>query len=103
VNTLHKWGTWWRSSWGTALQSRRSGLRFPIVSLEFFIDIIFPAALCNLASTQPLTEMSTRSMSWGVKAAGAKGWQPYHHLADWHEILYHTWKDSFCFIRCIFG
>ena len=32
-----------------------------------------------LGSTQPLTEMSTRSISWGVKAAGAYGWQPYHH------------------------
>ena len=32
-----------------------------------------------LGSTQPLTEMSTRCISWGVKAAGAKGWQPYHH------------------------
>jgi hypothetical protein len=26
-----------------------------------------------LGSTQPLTEMSTRSISWGVKAAGAWG------------------------------
>ena len=24
------------------------------------------------------TEMSARNISWGVKAAGAKGWQPYH-------------------------
>ena len=31
-----------------------------------------------VGSTQPLTEMSTRSISWGVKAAGAYGWQPYH-------------------------
>jgi hypothetical protein len=31
-----------------------------------------------LGSTQPLTEMSTRSISWGVKAAGAWGWQPYY-------------------------
>jgi hypothetical protein len=29
-----------------------------------------------LWSTQPLTEMSTRNISWGVKAAGAYGWQP---------------------------
>jgi hypothetical protein len=28
--------------------------------------------------TQPLTEMSTRSISWGVKATGAWGWQPWH-------------------------
>jgi hypothetical protein len=31
-----------------------------------------------LGSTQPLTEMSTKNISWGVKAAGAYGWQPYH-------------------------
>ena len=32
----------------------------------------------TLGSTQPLTEMSTRNISWGVKAASAYGWQPYH-------------------------
>jgi hypothetical protein len=26
-----------------------------------------------VGSTQPLTEMSTRNISWGVKAAGAYG------------------------------
>ena len=31
-----------------------------------------------LGSTQPLTEMSTRKISWTVKAASAYGWQPYH-------------------------
>jgi hypothetical protein len=31
-----------------------------------------------LGSTQPLTEMSTRNISWGVTAAGALGWQSYH-------------------------
>jgi hypothetical protein len=31
--------------WGIALQVRRSRVRFPMVSLEFFIDIILPAAL----------------------------------------------------------
>jgi hypothetical protein len=30
----------------------------------------------TLGLTQPLTEMSTRNISWGVKVAG--GWQPYH-------------------------
>jgi hypothetical protein len=30
---------------GTALQAGRSRIRFPIVSLEFFIDIILPATL----------------------------------------------------------
>jgi hypothetical protein len=43
---LHKMGA--RGSavgWGTALQAGRSWVWFPMVSLEFFIDIIFPAAL----------------------------------------------------------
>jgi len=31
-----------------------------------------------LGLTQPLTEMSTRNISWGVKADGAYGWKPYH-------------------------
>ena len=31
--------------WGTAGQAGRSWVQFPMVTLEFFIDIIFPAAL----------------------------------------------------------
>jgi hypothetical protein len=31
-----------------------------------------------LGSNQPLTEMSTRIISSGVKAADSSGWQPYH-------------------------
>jgi hypothetical protein len=31
--------------WGTALQTGRSRVWFPMVSLEFFIAIILPAAL----------------------------------------------------------
>jgi hypothetical protein len=31
--------------WGTALQAGRLRVRFPMVSLKFFIDIILPAAL----------------------------------------------------------
>jgi hypothetical protein len=41
----------------------RSRVRFPMVSLEFFVDIILLAMA--LGSTQPLTEMSARSISWG--------------------------------------
>ena len=32
----------------------------------------------TLGSTQPLTEMSTSNISWGIKAAGAYGWHPYN-------------------------
>jgi hypothetical protein len=31
-----------------------------------------------LGLTQPLTQMSARNISCGVKAAGAYGWQIYH-------------------------
>ena len=39
-----------------------------------------------LGSTQPLTEMSTRNISWGVKAAGASGGNLTTFSADCHEI-----------------
>jgi len=42
---------------------------FPMVSLGCFIDVILPAALLALTSTQPLRELSTRDVPWGVKAA----------------------------------
>jgi hypothetical protein len=47
-----------------------------------------------LGSTQPLTEMSTRRISWGVNAAGAYGWQPYHLpvLLSWHLGTLTSWN-----------
>ena len=59
--------------WGTALQAGRSRVRFPMVSLEFFYWINPSGRTMALGSTQPLTEISARNISWGVK-----GWQPYH-------------------------
>jgi hypothetical protein len=35
----------WRSVQGTTLQTSRSRVRFPMVSLEFFSDVILPVAL----------------------------------------------------------
>ena len=32
----------------------------------------------TLGSSQTLTEMSTKNISWGIKAAGAYSWQSYH-------------------------
>ena len=61
--------------WGTALQTRSSRVWFPMLSMEFFIDI-------NLWhwGRLSLIEMSTRDISLGVgwKAAGAYDWQSYH-------------------------
>jgi hypothetical protein len=42
------------------------------VSLEFFIDNPSVRTLA-LGLTQPLTEMGTRNISWGIKADGALG------------------------------
>jgi hypothetical protein len=50
------------------LQSGRSRVRFPMMSLDFSIDLILPA----LVLTQPLTEMSTRNLP-GDKGRPALG------------------------------
>ena len=42
---------------GTALQARKSRVRFPIVSLQFLNDMIL------LCVTQPLAEVSNRNIS----------------------------------------
>jgi hypothetical protein len=55
---------------GTALQAGRSRVR--CVTGIFHGHNRFGRTMA-LGSTQPLTEMSTRSISWGVKAAGALG------------------------------
>jgi len=36
-----------------------------MVSLEFIVQIILPAALWTPGLIQPPTEMSTRNISWG--------------------------------------
>jgi hypothetical protein len=45
VHIHYQQGTRWRSGWVTALQTGRSRFRFPMVSLDFVIDIILPVAL----------------------------------------------------------
>jgi len=37
-----------------------------------------PLRVISPGVNQPLTEMSTRNISWGVKVSGAQGRQPYH-------------------------
>jgi hypothetical protein len=58
-------------AWGTTLQTGTSRVRFPMVSLELIPWHKRSGRTVALGSTQPLTEMSTRNISWGVKAAGA--------------------------------
>jgi hypothetical protein len=50
------------------LQVGRSLVQFPMRSLDFSIDLMFPA----LESTQPLTEMSTRNLPVGKGRPGHK-------------------------------
>jgi len=58
-------------SWGTALQAGRSRVRFPMVSLRCFPWHNPAGRTTAMGSTQPLTEMSIRNISWRVKAVGA--------------------------------
>jgi hypothetical protein len=51
--------------WSAVLQVGRSRVRFPMVSMEFFIYIIL---LATLESTQPLREMSIRNIYLGEEA-----------------------------------
>ena len=44
-NYLNKWGALWCSVYGTTLQTDKSRVRLPMVSLEFFSDIILPVDL----------------------------------------------------------
>jgi len=50
---------------GTALQAGRLRVRFPMLSLDFFIRHNPSGRTMALGLTQPLTEMSTRFISWG--------------------------------------
>ena len=51
---------------GEELRSKPEvGGSFPMVSSKFFIDMIPFGNTVVLWSTQPLTEMSTRYISWG--------------------------------------
>jgi hypothetical protein len=65
--------------WGTALQAGMSRVRLPMMSFGI-INWYNPFdSTVALGLTRPSTEMSTRSVSLGVEAAGAQGWRPYHH------------------------
>jgi len=52
------------------LKAGRLRVRIPNGSLGFFVELILPATLWPWGSTQLLTEMFTRDIYWGLKAAG---------------------------------
>jgi hypothetical protein len=69
--TQHAWGTRWRSWFRNCATSRKVAGSIPDGVIGIF-------HWHNPSLTQPLTETSTRNISWGVKTAGAWGRQPYH-------------------------
>jgi hypothetical protein len=77
--------------WGIAQQARVLSVQFQIGSLEFFIDLIFQAALL------PWGLLSRNGYEYQeylmeVNAVGTKGWRPCHfHL----PILWKSWKPQF--------
>ena len=68
INTGVRGGTF---GWGTALQSRNVTGSITDGVTEMFHWHNPSGRTMALGSTQPLTEMSTRNISWGVKTAGA--------------------------------
>jgi hypothetical protein len=62
------WGTRWRSWLRHYITSQKVASMIPDGVNEIF----------HWHNPSGLTEISTRNISWEVKAAGAWGWQPYH-------------------------
>ena len=80
-------GTWRRSRSKHCATSRKVAGSIPDVVTGIFHWHNPSSRTMALELTQPLTEMSTRNIFWGVKAAGAWGWQPYQpSRADCFEI-----------------
>jgi hypothetical protein len=71
-------GTRWRSWLRHCATSRKVAGSIPDGVVGFFHGHNPSGPTVALGSTQPLAEMSTRNVSWGVKGAGVYGWQPCH-------------------------
>jgi hypothetical protein len=67
------WGTGWRSWLRQCATSRKVAGTVPDRVTRIFHWLNPSSRSMALGSTQPLTQMSTRANSWGVKAAGAQG------------------------------
>ena len=62
----------------SALTSRKDAGSIPDYEIVTFYWHNPSGRTMALGSNHSLTEMSTRNISWGVKVAGAQGWQSYH-------------------------
>ena len=74
---IEMWVTWWRS-WSSHCRNWKGIGSIPDVVIWICHWHNPSGRTVALGSIQPLTEMSTRNISWGVKVAGALGWWPYH-------------------------
>jgi hypothetical protein len=63
---FHAWHSWLKH----CAKSRKVEVSMPHVVILIFHSLNPSGLTMALGSTQPLTEMSTRGISWGVKAAG---------------------------------
>jgi hypothetical protein len=72
------WGTRWCSWFRHRATSRKVVGSFLDGVTENFHWHHPSGHTMTVGSTQPLTEMSTKNISWGLNAVGANGWQPYH-------------------------
>ena len=76
--TLYTWVTWCRSWLRHCATSQNVAGSIPDGVTGIFHWHNPSCRTVALGSTQPVSEMSTRNISCGVKAAGAWGWQTYH-------------------------
>jgi hypothetical protein len=72
------WGTRWRNWLRHCATSREVAFSISDGVIGIFHWHNHSGRTVALCLTQPLTEMSTRNISWRVKAGGASSWQPYH-------------------------
>jgi len=65
------WGTRWRSWLWHCATSRKVACSIPEDVIGIFYSHNPSGRIMALGSTQPLVEMSTSNISWGVQTAGA--------------------------------
>ena len=71
LSTVLRGGTRWRSWLRHCVTNRKVAVSIPDGVTGIFHWHNLSGHTMALGSTQHLTEMSTRNISWGVKAAGA--------------------------------
>ena len=70
--------TRWRSCLRHCATRWKVARSIPNCVIGIFHWHILSGRTMTLVSTEPLTEMSTSNISWGITAAGMYDWQPYH-------------------------